>query len=230
MQKFAVIGLGRFGMDLARALAATGAEVMAIDNNAQHIETVADDVAVAVCMDGTDEESMRKHAVHEVDCAVVGIGDNFEAATLTVAILKSMKIPRILARAQNQIQARVLASVGADEIVSPEYESALRWAHRLMLPNLREYIELGEGYTMVYMTAPRLLHKRTLQEINLRQAHAVNLVAIQRMIKTTSVSGGREVDKKIIEVPTAKTRIEPDDVLILVGSNEALREFSKLAS
>ena len=224
MQRFAVIGLGRFGQQLARALTAGGVEVMAIDCAAELVEAVRDEVTLAVRLDSTDEEALEAQGIGQVDAAIVGIGEDFEATVLTVAVLKALDVPSIYARAENDIQARILARVGADDIVNPERESALRWAHRLTLPNLRQYIDLGQDHAIVYVTAPPLFHHKTLVESALRARHGVNLVAIKREVSVQTDSAA-PTTAPVISVPRADTTILPDDVLILVGSNDALAKL-----
>ena len=222
MQRFAVIGLGRFGQQLARALTATGVEVVAIDCAAELVEALRDEVTLAVRLDSTDEEALAAQGISDVDAAIVGIGEDFEATVLTVAVLKSLNVRRIYARAENEIQGRILSRVGADDIVNPERESALRWAHRLTLPNLRQYIDLGEDHAITYIIAPSAFHGRTLAELALRARHGVNLVAIKREVSVQTESQTGPTTKPVVTVPLADTTILPDDVLILVGSNEAL--------
>ncbi|MHC4235042.1 MAG: potassium channel family protein [Planctomycetota bacterium] len=222
MQRFAVIGLGRFGQRLARALTAGGAEVIAIDCDHKPVEAIRDQITMAVCLDSTDEEALRAQGVAEVDEAIVGIGEGFEAAALTVAVLKSLGVPRIYARAETEIQGQILTRIGADAIVNPQHESALRWAHRLMLPNLQEYVELGEEHAMVYTVAPAAFCHKTPADLQLRRKYGVNLVAIRRAVRVKTDSADEAVTSSVIAVPKADTTILPDDVLILVGSNEAL--------
>ena len=225
MQKFAVIGLGRFGQRLARALAANGAEVIAIDRDLRLRESVRDDVTLAVRLDSTDAEALGAQGVAEVDVAVVGIGEEFEATALTVAVLQELGVPRIYARAMNEIQGQILSRIGADQIVNPEQESALRWAHRLMLPDLQQYVELGENHAMVYTTAPAVFCGKTPAELALRSKYGVNLVAIEREVRVSTAGEKPPPSAPVISVPEADTTILPDDVLILVGPNEALSKL-----
>jgi len=221
-QKFAVIGLGRFGQRLARALAAGDAEVIAIDRNAKLVEQVRDDVTLAVCLDSTDEEAMKSQGIGSVDAAIVGIGDHFEAAALTVATLKELGVKRIVARAQSDIQAKILSRVGADELASPEGESALRWSQRLTMSNLKQYVELGEHHSLIHITAPRALLGKPLKELDLRNKYGVNLVAIERATAVMADPESGEVSESMIEVPRADTELAQGDTLILVGSNDAI--------
>lgn len=225
MQKIAVIGLGRFGKRLARALTAAEVEVIAIDRDANLVEQMRDEVALAVRLDSTDVEALKTQGIRDVDVAIVGIGNEFESAALTVATLKEMGVKRIIARAESEIQAKILSRVGADEVAQPENESALRWAHRLTLPNLKKYVELGEGHSMVYMGAPARFHHKSLKELDLRNKHGVNLIAIERRVSVQADPDAPVLRTPIIEVPSADTTILPDDVLILVGSNESLTKI-----
>jgi len=222
MQRFAVIGLGRFGQRLARALSAAGAEVIAIDRDPHQVEDIRDDVTLAVRLDSTDEDALRAQGLAESDAVIVSIGEDFEAATLTVAVLKSLGVRRLYARAESEIQGQILSRVGADAVVNPEQESALRWAHRLMLPNLRQYVELGEDHALVYCIAPKAFWNKTVGELELRRKYEVNLVAIKREVQVTSGSSPGSVAAPVFTVPQAGTTLLRDDVLILVGSNEAL--------
>lgn len=225
MQRFAVIGLGRFGQQLARALASAGAEVIGVDRDGRLVEKVRDDVTLAVRLDSTDAEALKTQGVPEVDVAIVGIGEHFEAAALTVATLKELGVKHIIARAQSDIQGSILKKVGADAIAQPETESAMRWAHRLMMPNLRQYVELGEGHSMVYVVAPPQFHDKTLKELDMRNRHGVNLVAIERKVGAEAKSKEPAITKPTILVPAANTKILPGDVLVLVGSNESLSDL-----
>ncbi len=225
MPTFAVIGLGQFGQALASALADADADVIAIDMEASRVEAVREVVTLAVRMDSSNEESLRSQGVHEADVAIVGIGEAFEASVLTVATLKSMGCKRIIARAENDLQRKIMERIGADEIVSPERESAHRWAHRLMLPRLEAYIDLGERHGMVNVVAPRAFHHKTLAELGLRNNYDVNLVAIRRRVSEGEGDGGGS--SMILTVPAADTGVEPGDLLILVGTHEALDRLPK---
>jgi trk system potassium uptake protein TrkA len=227
MARFAVIGLGRFGESLARALMAEGAEVVAIDKRSNLVERFRDEATLAVRLDSTDAEALRAQGVDEVDAAIVGIGEDFESAALTVATLKELEVARIYARAETEIQGKIMLKVGAHAVVSPHRESALRWAHRLMLPNLQQYIELGEGHSMIYVAAPSAFHNKTLLELRLRREYEVNLVAIKRTVTVGKDDGERSVVESMLSVPMADTMILPDDVLVLVGHNEALSRLPK---
>ena len=86
--KYVVIGLGQFGEAIARNLSAKGVEVLAIDNNENHIEAIKDDVAMAVTMDATDIRALRTQNIQEADAVVMAIGEDFEALLLSTVYVQ----------------------------------------------------------------------------------------------------------------------------------------------
>ena len=226
MPKFAVIGLGRFGAKLAETLTQNGAEVIAIDRSREIVERIKDRVALAVRLDSTTTAALQTQGVDRADAAVVGIGDDFESAVLTVSALKSFKVPRIICRAESELRGRILRQVGADSTVNPEAESATRWAHRLMLPDLKDYVELGEGYSIIQIPAPPAFHHKSPVELRLRQAFEVTLVAIKRTVTVQEGGDQRPTEAPTMTIPEPDTKILPTDVLVLVGSNESLNKIA----
>ena len=227
MERFAVIGMGRFGSRLAKLLTDAGAEVIAVDRRPDLIETMRDDVSRAVCMDSTDEETLRNQGIDEVDTAIVGIGTNFEAAILTTVLLKQMGVSRVITRATTSVRARILTRVGADDIVNPESESADRWRTRLVAPTMIEHIELSDGFSLIQTIAPKQFVGKTLGEIDMRKNHHVQVIAVRRKAEDTDADGKRRTQEIVISVPTAETTIKGDDVLMLIGSDDALRAFGE---
>ena len=225
MERFAVIGLGRFGMRLAALLTESGAEVIAIDSGRELIEQIRDKVTLAVCLDCTDENALKAQGIDKVDVAVVGIGAAFENSCLTTAILKQIGVPRVISRATTTMRARILKRIGADDVVNPERESAERWRNRLLAPSIMERIELGEDHSLTQIPAPASFYGKTLAQLDIRHKYEVNVVAIRRTMRETDDEGIKRTRQSVISVPLPETTIEPGDILLLIGSDEAMNSF-----
>jgi len=130
--RVAVVGLGLFGRALAVDLARAGADVVAIDSDQALVDDVRDEVALAVCLDATNERELRAQGVHKVDVLVASIGNDFEANQLLVVLARELGIPRVVARAPSANHARILKLLGAHEVVLPELEVAERMARALL--------------------------------------------------------------------------------------------------
>lgn len=226
MQKIAVIGLGRFGMTLAAQMAASGVEIIAIDNDRQLVNEIKDRVDVAVRLDSTDEAALRSQDIDKVDVCVVAIGENFEAALLTTVIAKKLGVPRVICRAQTQFHADIFRQIGADEVIQPEIQAGHYLARKLANPHIKDFIALAEGYTLIELQAPKEFVGKALQELALRGTYGVNLVAIKRTMHTDQ-DGQRVQETEVIGVPKASDRIEQGDTLVLVGNDEALARLPK---
>ena len=225
MKRFMVAGLGRFGRRLAQALTEAGHEVIAVDINEELVERVRDEVALAVCLDATDSESLKSQDVDHLDAAIVSIGEDFEANALATATLKSLEVPIVISRASSEIQRRILQRIGADRVIFPEEEMAERLATQLANPNIVEHLALAEGHGLVQIHAPPEWHDRTLGEIDLRRKYEVNLVAIKRPVKTRGEDGQEVMSEEVLDLPMAHTIIRPDDILVLVGNTESLQNL-----
>jgi len=222
MKRFAVIGLGRFGRKLAASLTDHGHDVIAVDHRRQIIEELRDEVALAVRLDATDAQALKAQGIDKVDAAIVTIGENFEGNALATATLKELGIRQVISRASSPIQAKILSRIGADQVISPEDESAVRLGRQLSNPNIMEFVELTEGHSLVQLKAPKMFHNKTLGQIDLRKKFKVNLVAIKKQVSTVRPQGDETTEEQIIDVPMADTVIRPDDILVIVGATDSL--------
>lgn len=225
-QKVAVVGLGRFGMAVARSLAAANVQVIAIDTNPDLVDDIKDVADVAVVLDSTDERALRSQELQKVDALVVAIGEDFEAALLTAVIAKRLQIPRVIVRATTSVHAQIFQQIGADEVLQPESEIGVQLARRLANPSLEDFIDLGEGFNFVEMHSPRAFHTKTLRDLNLRSRYGVNLVAIRRSVVQTGRNGDSRV-QHTIAVPQPDDVIEPEDILLMIGATEALAKLPR---
>lgn len=224
MAKFAILGLGTFGSSLAQALTEKGAEVIAVDRQMERVEEIQDYVSVAVKLDSTDENALKAQGIHEVDVAIVCIGEDFESNLLTSVLLKQLGVPIVVTRATKPIEEKILKAVGIDRVVLPEQEIGEKLAYALMHPNFKEIFFMGGLISVVEFKAPEKFVGKTLEEIQLRGKYGLNLVTIQRQREEKDKKG--KINSRIdIIMPTAQTTIEKEDSLVLVGKKEDINKM-----
>lgn len=212
----AVIGLGQFGQAVARSLASQGQPVLAVDNDMDHIEAVQDVVDVAVQADATDEDALYGLRLEQMSVAIVAMGaHSVEASILTTALLKEMGVPRIIARASNELHARILRSVGANEVIDPEQEMGRRLARRLSQPSIVDQIDLGNA-ELAEVEAPEAFVGKTLAELDLRNEYHVSVLAIRR---------GDTIEAN----PRAEVQLVSGDIMVVIGRPEAVNRIAALA-
>jgi trk system potassium uptake protein TrkA len=226
-RQFAVIGLGRFGYSVAETLIKKGYEVLAIDSDEAKIEAVSDFATYAVQCDATDERALKAVSVQNVDVAVVSIGENIEASILIVMTLKELGVKEIMAKAVTRLHGKILTNMGVTEVIYPERDAAIRLAHRLIAPNVLEYLELAQGYSIEEIEVPGQFVGKPLREASIRTTYGINVIAIKRRV-TKLVRGEWQNVEEMNVNPDAEDILQKGDVMVIVGKEEDLDRLSKL--
>lgn len=215
MKSYIVIGLGRFGTELARSLCSHGCEVLAMDSHNELVQQVAGDVTHAVVGDATDKEVLRSLGVGNFDCAICAIGEDLAASVLVVMNLKELQVPYVVCKAKDETHRSVLMKLGADRVVIPEQEFAARLARSLSARNVLDYIEMDGEYGIVEILAPKSWVGRNLKELNVRAKLGVNIIAMK-------------VNGKTDASPSPDVPIPEGAVMVIMGDNKSLKAVQKL--
>lgn len=217
MARYAVIGLGRFGMTVANILAENGMEVIAIDKSQDIVDDVSSRATTAICMDSTDEPALRSLNLNEADAVIIGIGSNIQESILTAAILKKIGVGIIYAKVENQLHGRIMELIGVQHIMLPEEIVGNQLAKTLISRNVREYINLSSGHIVVEMLAPREFVGKALQDLALPSQRGVHVIAIKYNYLSVTEDGRNIVEKRMNDMPGANDIVNEGDVMILMG-------------
>ncbi|HEX7745286.1 MAG TPA: TrkA family potassium uptake protein [Micromonosporaceae bacterium] len=210
--RVAVIGLGRFGGQVADALVGLGHEVLAVDQDATRVDKWKERLTYVVQADATQVRVLRQLGIHEFSRVVVGLGSALDASVLTVLALAEIGVPEIWARSTSSRHSRILSAVGAQRVIFPEAAMGDRVAH-LITTRLLDFTEFHASLAVAEIRAPRELHGRTVGESGLRQRYGVTVVAVQRPGEDFVFAGGDTV-------------IAPDSVLAVAGRSAQLEHFA----
>ncbi|MBQ3498095.1 MAG: TrkA family potassium uptake protein [Clostridia bacterium] len=215
MKNILVIGMGRCGTHLARKMQELGNDVMIVDKDEEVIEELAPLFTDSYIGDCTNEGVIRSLGVNNFDICFVCIGENFQSSLEITALLKDMKAKYVVSKANRDIQARFLKSVGADEVVYPEREIAEKLAVRFNADNVYDYIQLTDDYSIFEIpVVPSWVGKSVLQ-VNVRREYNVNIIAIKHGEVLKPLPGGDYI-------------FTPDDHLVVIGkSSDVFRLTSK---
>lgn len=219
MLKAAVIGLGRFGYAAAKALCASGAEVLAVDKSERLVNRIAPDVTVAVAFDATDPVNLQAYDIGDMDAVIVAIGTNFEASVLVTMQCKSMNAGVVYAKALNDLQEAVLRRVGADHVIKPEEDMGRRLAEHLLHESVVDFVELPAGFSLRRVSVPPDWAGKTLAELGLLTKHRLNLVQV---LRHGLVAGG---DAERIPIPDGSVALEAGDLVDVIGADKDLLQF-----
>ncbi len=212
-KQFIVFGLGRFGRSIATALCGTGNDVLCVDTSEELVDNIAPYVTHAVQANATDEKVLKALGIADFDVAVVAIGGDIQSSIMITLLCKELGVPRVLAKAQSEMHAKVLEKIGADRIVFPERDMGIKVAHNLASGNILDHIELSPDYSIMEMDTIRKWVGKTLVDLNFRQRYNLNIIAIKNDAGEVSVN------------PPPNVVIEKDDNLLVIGLNEDIRRM-----
>ena len=216
MGRYAVVGLGKFGATVVRTLHERGHEVIAIDQDRERVQDVRDSSTQAIEADCTDQDTLRALGIQDADAAVVSLGQRMDASILVTLYLVELGLKEIVVKALSEDHGKVLHLIGATEIVHPERDTARRVARGLGLRSIVEYLPLAADSSLVEVKVPAEFVGRTLYELEIRKRFQVLVVAIKRGESLVLATGGSE-------------RLQPGDVLVLVGKDADLDVVGRLA-
>ena len=206
---YAVFGLGRYGLAVARELIENGAEVIAVDLDEAVVNSVAGELPICKCSDITDPEVIAQLGISNVDVVIVAMANNLEASVMTVTLCKELGVKTVIAKCANEIHQRILTRVGADQVVFPENESGVRLAKNLISSGFVDMLSLSEDVSVVEMDIRDEWIGQNLIELNLRKNYSINVIAIR---KGGVVSVDIDPEEKLCK----------SDKLIVIGNTQRL--------
>lgn len=215
MRSYIVIGLGRFGSEVARRLCELGCQVLAIDSKSDLVQQISNEVTHAVVANAQDKEVLRALGARNFDCGIVAIGDSLADSVLATMNLKELGVGHIVCKAHDETHRQVLLKLGADQVVIPEQENACRLAKSLSSLNVLDYIELSEEYGIIEVPAPKRWLDQSLKELNVRAKLGVNIIAVKR-------------EGQVNVSPSADFIMRAGDIAVVLGDTDALNTVQKL--
>ena len=206
---YAVFGLGRYGIAVARELVSNGMEVIAVDSDERIINAAADELPICKCADITDPDVIRQLGISNADVVIIAMANNLEASVMAVTLCKEIGIKTVIAKCANEMHQKILGRVGADKVVFPENESGIRLARNLLSSGFVDMVSLARNVSMIELDVRKEWVGKNLIQLNLRKKYSINVVALRRE------------DMVSVDIdPNAPLR--GDDKLIVIANTEKL--------
>lgn len=177
---YAVFGLGRYGIAVAKELVENGMEIIAIDSEQKIVNDVAAYLPVCKCADVTDAEVISRLDIGNIDTVIVCMASNLEASVMAVTLCKEAGVKTVIAKCANEMQQKILLRVGADKVVFPENESGIRLAKNLLSSGFIDMISLSKDVSIIEIDVKKEWCGKNLIELNLRKKYGFNIVAIKK--------------------------------------------------
>ncbi len=179
-KSYAVFGLGRYGLAVAKELVANGADVLAVDLNEQIVDSAILDIPYCKCADITNAEVIKQLGIANMDVVIIAMANNLEASVMAIMHCKSVGVKTVIAKCAGEMQGNILSKVGADKVVFPEKESGNRLAKNLLSSGFVDVVELSGEVSLVEIDVRPEWVGKTLVELNFRKKYGINVIAIRR--------------------------------------------------
>ncbi|HOJ09258.1 MAG TPA: TrkA family potassium uptake protein [Clostridiales bacterium] len=214
MKSYLVLGLGRFGESLAKTLSKHGHDILAVDKNEDIVQQFSSEVTHAIVAESSNEEFLKSVGIKNFDAVIVAIGD-IQSSILTTVLLKELGAKYVLAKASNELHAKVLYKVGVDKVVFPEKDMGIRAANSILYRNIIDVMELFPEYSIMEITVPSTWIGKTIRDLSVRSKFGVNIIAL-RKIQNLNV------------LPNADAKFDEGDILVVMGKNSDLKALQNL--
>lgn len=211
-QTYAVFGLGRYGIAVAKELVESGAEVLAVDVDEDIVNEASLVLPYCKKADVTDAEVIKQLGIRNIDVVVIAMASNLEASVMATVLCKEAGVKTVIAKCTNEMSQKVLSKVGADKVVFPESESGIRLAKNLVSAGFVDVIELSKEVSMIELDVRKEWEGKSLLELDLRKKYSINVMAI------------RIGDEVSIDIDP-KQKLDKDMNLIIVADTNKIKKL-----
>ena len=211
-KQYLVIGCGRFGSSVAKKMCQLGNEVMVIDKDEDSINNIAELVTHTAIVDVTEERDLKSIGLGNFDVVIVAISSDIRASIMATVMAKEMGVPKVVCKAKDELQAKVLYKIGADKVVFPERDMGIRLAYNLASENILDQINLDPEYSIMEIVTPQNWVGKTIIELNLRAKYDITVLAV----KTQS---GLKV------MPSPNYKMQDKNILIIIGNTDKISDI-----
>ncbi len=209
--EFGIIGLGRFGFSLASTLAEANREILVLDSSENKIRQIRHLTDNALVVSDLSKEALTEAGIQNCGTVIICIGEKVDVSILTTLNVISMGVPRVIAKAISLEQGKILEKIGA-EAIYPEHDMALRLARHLMSSRIMDHITLNDDIAIAEVKLSSKIAGQTVSQASIRKKFKLNIIAIEQ-------------DKKTITEITPELVLREDDITVLVGKQEHIRNF-----
>ncbi len=211
---YGIVGLGRFGRSVARRLVELEKDVICVDKDENIIKEMSEEIENIYQADCLDEKALKEIGIAEADTVVVSIGENVEASVMAVAILHSLGVKDIYAKAVTPLHGRILAKVGANKVIFPEKEMGINLGNILAGIDIMQTLATGKSYVFAKIKAPKVFIDKSIKELDVRNRYGLNIIGI-------------ETKDDLNINPFPDEIIKAEDILMVVGKREDVEKVLK---
>ena len=207
---YAIFGLGRYGLAVAKELVENGADVLSVDHNEELVNDAVSELSVCRCADVTDPEVIKQLGISNIDVVIIAISGSLETSVMATTLCKEVGVKNVIVKCSNEMHGKILSRVGADKVVLPEMESGIRLAKNLLSSGVVDILELTGNISLVEIDVKPEWIGKSLIDLNLRKKYSINVIAIQQNNDvTTDIDPAKPLEETMKMIVVAdRTKLE----------------------
>lgn len=212
MNSYLVLGLGRFGKSFAKTLYNLGHDVLGVDRDETKVQELSEQLTHVIASECSNEEFLKSLGVNNFDAAIVAIGGDLQSSILATALLKELGCKYIITKAKDDLHAKVLVTVGANRVVFPERDMAIRVANNLASQKIIDIIQLSEDYSIMEKDIPEKWIGKSIIDLDIRSKFQLSVLAIKR---------GSDLTVN----PNPNEKFLDGDIISIMGKNSDIKKL-----
>lgn len=186
-KNYCVIGLGRFGGEIAKILQRENQNILVLDKNEDVIAARGHEFTEVMLLDACNINDLGGIGIADFNEVIVAVSD-FEKSITICSNLRELGVKNISAKATTTIHQRILKSMGINKTFIPDIELASRVAYKTIYGLNIDLFRFNSasnktniGCFMIEIPViNRLLTQKTIAEIDLIKKYEASIVAIKR--------------------------------------------------
>lgn len=175
-----LIGLGKFGTQIAEELYKLGHQIMVVDQNEDRVNDAMKFATNGQIGNSTNVDFLKSLGINDFDFCIVSIGGDFQSSLETTCSLKELGAKTVISRAESDGQAKFLLRNGADEVVYPEKQLATWMAIKYSSEHILDYIEIDDSCSILEVTIPKEWIGKSVRQIDIRNKYEINIIALKK--------------------------------------------------
>ncbi len=211
---YAVFGAGSFGSKVAIELSQAGHHVVVVDIDRDAVMSIREKVTDALVADVSNPDVIRELDVKKFDAIIMGMSSHFEDLILALTIAKQEGASKIYAKANSEIQKKILLRLGADTVIQPDQDVAERLSAKLSMSHVSDMFEF-KGSFIAEVAIPEKMVNKTIRALDMRNKHNLTILLVKKP--------GQEMTT----VWDPNMVLQEDDRLVVIGSEKAITEVFK---
>ncbi len=221
--KIVVIGLGNFGINIAKTLIKNNCEVLGVDTSQETIESIKDTISYAVTGNAANKEVLESLNITDYDAAIIGVGQDMASSILISLYLKELGLKKVIARAISEDHSKILYQLGITEVIFPEKDTAIKIANKLSLKNAIDFMPISDEFGIVEVATPASFTGKNLAKLKISTRFKCQVIGI----KYRNIQSKKEHDESIVTkvAPTATDILIPDSTMIVLGKIEDIEKL-----